>query len=269
MMIVILIAGLFISMALLSLYNIFFSASFASSGGTYIIGHRGAAGLAPENTLAAIDSGISHGAAYVEIDVRQTKDGELIIMHDKTVDRTTTGTGSVEDLTSAYMNTLFIKESHQKISVPTLKEVLDHCRNKNCRILLEIKDGDCYPGIIENIAKQVKDCRMEKQILICSFDYSYVQKAKVLLPEVQTGAFCIGLGRLNEYEDADFICPNQWTLVFFPWRIKSIHAMGAKTFVWTVNQPLIMKYLLAKAVDGIITDRPDILQKKVNSNNLN
>src|SRR5699024_1122413 len=111
---------------------------------------RGASGYAPENTIAAFDKAVEMKADYFELDVQRSKDGQLVLIHDTTVDRTTNGTGAVKDLTLKELKSLdagsWFDEKYAGEKIPTLGETLDRHRGK-IKILIELKSPSLYPGI--------------------------------------------------------------------------------------------------------------------------
>lgn len=229
-----------------------------------LVAHRGGAGLAPENTLAAIDSGIARKANLLEIDIRQTLDGHIVVMHDKDIDRTTTGSGNIKDLTLAEIRALSAAKNwdgkYKDVKVPLLSEVLDRVMASNAQLIIEIKDPGLYPGMLDRLIKIVKAKRAEKKVLIFSFNLNAVINIKQRLKNVRTGVFILGYENLNEIAEKgiDFISPPFITLLYYPSIIGSIHKRNCKVLVWTVDQKFLMKYLLNRSVDGIITNQPDI-----------
>lgn len=125
-----------------------------------VIAHRGDHTAVPENTLAAYEKAIEHGADYIETDLRTTKDGELIIMHDATVDRMTNGKGNVKDLTYEEIKALKIKAGGKEYAVPSFKEVLNTCKNK-IGIYLDFKDADPAKAYA-----LIKEAGMENKIVV-------------------------------------------------------------------------------------------------------
>jgi glycerophosphoryl diester phosphodiesterase len=234
------------------------------------VGHRGAGGLAPENTVAAIHTGIVQGVDYAEVDIRQTSDGEIVIMHDKTVDRTTNGKGEVNTLTYSYISSLNASRSFSSYKgiarVPLLKEVLAEINQSNAKLIIEIKNAELYPGMIDQLVHIIKETNSLKKVAVFSFDKKSVKEIHEKLPGVETGFFCVGL----EYprDSASFNSPHWISVLYFPFIVKGIHQRGSRVLTWTPDSPFFMKYLLKMNVDGIITNRPDILQSVLSENNL-
>lgn len=249
---------------LLRAFNSFWAAEaqFADFSGLELIGHRGGGALAPENTLAAIDSGIAYSADILEIDIHQTADNQLVVMHDKTVDRTTSGKGTIATLNYAEIRKMNIKskvpDKYISLKVPTLDEVFKHISGKKVKLLIELKNPELYPGILQRLADKIRQFDMQNRVLVFSFDRKSVLAFKRLMPQVRVGLFCLGHEQVAGIRGIDYIAPNIWTLVFRHEMVSDAHARGIKVFVWTVNKKYLMRFGARSGVDGIITDRPDL-----------
>jgi glycerophosphoryl diester phosphodiesterase len=156
----------------------------------FIIGHRGASSLAPENTLASFRKAHDLGAEMIELDVHRTKDGHLVIMHDDTVDRTTGSHGAVKDLTLEEIRQLdagsWFSPEFKGEKVPTFDEVLEWAKGK-VKIDIEIKNSVQYPGIEKDIIDRLKAMNMDRDVIITSFDPSCVKNVKSIDAEIKTG----------------------------------------------------------------------------------
>ena len=142
---------------------------------TKVWAHRGASGYRPENTMEAFELAIKQGADGIELDVHTSADGELIVMHDETVDRVTDKTGLIKDMTLAQLKELKVStdvEPNGIYRVPTLVEVLDLMRTTDMMVNIELKNSICfYPGMEEKILKLVKEMHMEDQLIYSSFNH--------------------------------------------------------------------------------------------------
>ena len=158
---------------------------------TKVWAHRGASGYRPENTLEAFELAIRQGADGIELDVHTSADGELIVMHDETVDRVTDKTGLIKDMTLAQVKELKVStdvEPNGIYRVPTLVEVLDLMRTTDMMVNIELKNSICfYPGMEEKILKLVKEMHMEDQLIYSSFNHYSLMQLKQLDDHVQTG----------------------------------------------------------------------------------
>lgn len=145
-----------------------------------VIAHRGAHKSHPENTLSAFNEAIAIGADYIELDLRTSKDGKLVIMHDETVDRTSNGQGRVDDLSWSQLKRLYIgaNEEHKREHIPTLNEVLKQCKGK-INIYLDFKDAD-----VRYTWKMINKYGMARQVIVyCNTEEQFREWYKIA-PEI-------------------------------------------------------------------------------------
>lgn len=252
-----------------------------------VIAHRGGKGLAPEGTIVAFDQAEKLGVDMFEYDIHQTSDGHLVVIHDDTVDRTTNGTGKVNDLTLEEIQKLdagyhFKDEDgnytykQQGIYIPTLEEIFK--KYPNMRQLIEIKDTndpDLYEEIIQQLWQLIQEYEMEELVMIGSFDHKINERFE----EVSEGKIPIGGGEsavrsfvtkhvpyLNglasssvdslqlptEAEGHDLTTKNI---------INSAKKRNISVYYWTINDEKTMKDLMNKKADGILSDYPDRVLK--------
>lgn len=249
-------------------------AHWALSDDFLVIGHRGAALLAPENTLEGIEAARDAGTLVVEVDVQRTKDGVLVLLHDQTVNRTTDGTGAIQELTLAeaqaldagYTFTLDNGETHpfrgQGVVIPTFEEAL--AAGADLYWDVEIKQTD--PPIYDEVIAAIEAAGMKDRVFIAAFDDPTIQAVRDNYPDFVTN---FGpdeysrLAALTDAEEADYVPPGDiaqiptWFLnqTF----VDRAHRLGVKVHVWTVNQREGMEQALDFGVDGIITDDPATL----------
>ncbi|MBI3970654.1 MAG: glycerophosphodiester phosphodiesterase [Chloroflexi bacterium] len=149
---------------------------------TILVGaHRGAMCYAPENTLAAFEKAIEQGTYRIECDVRRSRDGHLVLMHDATVDRTTNGSGRVADLPLAELKRLRAGGTEP---IPTLSEVLAHVKGR-CKLLVELKDD----GIAADVVALIEQAEMVEDCTISAFNEEMLQRVKELQPRLATAYF--------------------------------------------------------------------------------
>ncbi|EIJ78426.1 glycerophosphoryl diester phosphodiesterase [Bacillus methanolicus PB1] len=232
------------------------------------VAHRGASGYAPENTIAAFEKAFDMNADYFELDVQMSKDGELVIMHDKTVNRTTNGKGKVGKLTLKELRSLdagsWFGPEFSGEQIPTLQEALDAFRGK-IGILIELKFPELYPGIEQKVADTLIERNMHspanEKIIVQSFNFESIKTFHKILPEVPVGVLTYRAqhhsnAMLQEFSRyADFVNPNK-SLVSKKLTDR-IHALGMRTMSWTVRSNDDIRRLHNAKVDGIITDYPD------------
>lgn len=232
-----------------------------------VLGHRGASGYAPENTLEAFKLAMDMGADGFELDVHLSKDGELVVIHDETVDRTADGTGFVGEMTLAELKALDAsnhKEAYKGAKIPTLAEVYDLIRDTNHIVNVEIKtDNIFYPQLEEKVLALEKEMGMEGRIVYSSFNHYTVKKIRALAPDAQIGML-FGDVLVEPYDycksvGANLLHPSKANLNVPGFAEKAKEA-GLGMNVWTVNEVEYMEKCLACGA-GIVTNYPDIAVK--------
>ena len=228
-----------------------------------IVAHRGNSVSAPENTIAACNE--SRGVAdMVEFDVRVTLDNQLILMHDGSVDRTTNGTGSVGSYTFAELRSLdagsWFSQEYSGELVPLLSEAI-LANLPDMVPFIERKTGDAalYVDLINAL-------RVEKEVIIISFDWNFLKEVEALSSIIKTGA--LGSETLS-LADVQSIQSNG--IDFIDWEhsgitaeiVNMVHAEGMELHVWTVNEESRMQTLIDYGIDGITTDNPSMLRRLI------
>ncbi len=217
------------------------------------IGHRGARAYEPENTLRSFKKAIELDVDAVEFDVRKTKDDELIVIHDDKVDRTTNGKGLVSELTLNEIKQLST-EKDEKIS--TLEEALDFLDRK-VKILIELKET----GFENSVVQLVELKGLVDNVIIVSFLEEALKKVRELNQKVLTGL--IYVRHKNPVKAALDLHAN-YILPLYRFThtadVQKAHANGLKVIVWTINSIEEVAEYVKKGVDGIASDRPDILR---------
>jgi len=220
------------------------------------VGHRGACGTTPENTLTAFKKAIALGADGVELDVHLCKSGELIVIHDDTVDRTTNGHGAVAELTLAEIRVLRIEGGEH---VPTLEEALDVITGAYC--FIEIKHPGAALAVARLIAHRVKQGWPMDRLWLISFHHGALTDALKAFPSLYTGASFEKLTVTSAQQAHDLgaraIMPHHGPLTHE--RIDQAQALGLKVICWTVNEPSDITRLQRLGVDGIMSDYPERL----------
>ena len=236
-----------------------------------VYAHRGGAALAPENTLVAFGAGLAAGADGIELDVRLSRDGVAVVMHDPTLDRTTDATGPVDGRTAAELAGLDAGCRFERdggfpfkgvgIGVPSLGDVLD--RHREASIIIELKSPD--PRLAEAVVAEIHAANAVSRVTVGSFQKGALDAVRTLAPAIRTGADTEdvrsgldGVGARPVFHA--FQVPEVFagTRVVTPEFIARAHDAGVTVVVWTVNQMDDMRRLLDWGVDGLITDRPDI-----------
>jgi glycerophosphoryl diester phosphodiesterase len=217
------------------------------------IGHRGARALEPENTLRSFRKAVELEVDAVELDVRKTKDGKIVVIHDNTVDRTTDGSGLVSELSFKEIEG-FKTEGGE--TIPTLGEALDFLKGK-VKVLIELKEA----GYEEQILKLVEERGMIEDVSVISFNEDALRRVKELDKKVATGLIYV---RHRKPREAALELRAEYLLPLYRFThsadVKKAHEAGLKVIVWTINTPQEVTIYKQKNVDGIATDNPNIFK---------
>ena len=224
------------------------------------IGHRGAAGHAPENTLASVEKAISLGSDWVEVDVRCVE-SELLVIHDERLERTTNGSGYVAEQSLKYLRSL---DAGSGEKIPFLYEVFDLV-NFRVGINVELKSPGTAAPVVSLINRYVEERGWDyRQILVSSFNHHELQQVKRLEPRILTGALILALplhyARFAEELGAHAVHPgSEFINREF---VEDAHRRGLKVFVYTVNHPDDLLRMQALGADGVFTDYPEIVKSE-------
>ena len=255
------------------------SAAPATQPDVDVVAHRGSSGAAPENTLAAVELAITHRADVVENDIQRTADGELVIMHDTTLARTTDAEQvfpdrapwNVRDFTLAEIRQLdagsWFAPEYAGERVPTLEEWV-RAVGRNAGMLLEVKAPQLYPGIEVDVDKGLRSLPVftwalrNDKVVVQSFDHEWLRAYDQLAVDVPVGLLFAG----GPPSEAQLAGAASWADQANPAlgdmteaTVDQIHAHGLETHVWTVNGGQDMRRAISWGVDGIITNYPQVL----------
>jgi glycerophosphoryl diester phosphodiesterase len=251
-----------------------------------IIAHRGGAGLGPENTIETFKRSLAAGADTLEMDLRMTKDGHIVILHDATVERTTDGEGSVEKMSLSQIKALdagyrwTVDGGHSfpyrgsGLTIPKLEEVFQLF--PGTPMLIEIKDR--RSKISDLLCELIERYRKTYTVLIASFDTKVLKKFRCVCPQVASSGGLmetLTFSLLNKVGLTSLYGPKMQALhvpktangeiVATRQFVKAAHERNLKVEVWTVNDLDDLRLFMAAGVDGIMTDYPDRLLKLRNS----
>lgn len=214
------------------------------------IGHRGAKGYVAENSLASFQKAIDLNCNGIELDVHLSSDGKVMVTHDETIDRTTTGKGFVNNLTSSELN---------QFGISTLEEILNLIEKK-CFVNIEIKDNKATKFVLEII----KNYTSEKNWNIDLFQISSFDWDILTICHSENKSISLGVLTENSVEEAITFAKkikahsiNPYFKLLTTENVKLIHENGFKIYPWTVNQPEDITFVKSLNVDGIISDFPD------------
>lgn len=241
---------------------------------TIVVAHRGGALLQNENTLSAFEHAIELQCDYIELDVHLSKDDELIVCHDPSIDRTTNGSGVIEEMTLKEIRQYQVTDfrTHQPTNefLPTLSEVLTLI-NHRCRILLEIKRSrdNQYPEIEQKVVEALRAYAPQSEYIVQSFDNRVIETVHELdsTIRVEKLVFCLLPG--GKCYDGHISCFSAETHpycssvnIYWPFAgkrlVRSLHKQGIEVKVWTANH----WFQVPDGADAVITNRPDLFVSK-------
>lgn len=232
-----------------------------------VFAHRGASAHAPENTLAAFELALAQRADAVELDVKLSADGRVVVIHDATVDRTTGSTGRVKDLSLAKLRSLdagsFFSEKYRGERIPTLEEVFESV-GKHIFINVELTNYNTpRDQLVETVCMLVKKSGLQKQVMFSSFFASNLSKARAYLPDVPRGLLAFGglLGawaRSFGFAFGRYQALHPYLKDVTPQQVRRVHRLQRRIHVWTVNAAEDMRRLFHWGVDAIFTDDPQL-----------
>jgi len=238
------------------------------TGAFQVVAHRGNSSVAPQNTLAAFEAAWRAGADSIELDVQLTADGEVVVIHDDTLDATTDGSGRVDGLPLADVRAVdagsWFAPAYAGQRVPTFAEVVDLLvTHPGIDLLLEVK-GDWGPDDVRKVTEPVLRAGLADRVIGQSFWPSTVASLQKVAPDLRRGllverssddllATCAELGVMT--------CnPAGTVLLEQPGLVAALHDAGLEVMVWTLNEPEQWALALEVGVDAVITDRPDRLR---------
>ncbi len=223
-----------------------------------ITSHRGFSTNTPENTIPALEKAMEEKADYIEVDVRQTADGELVLLHDESLKRTTGVNKKIWEVDSLYLSTLdagkWLHSSFEGVGVPTLREVFELCKGK-VNLNLDLKYNKKYSNFEENVVALIEEYDMELQCVISSTKLSVLENIKEINPNIKTGYIMYQVSQ-EYYENSciDFFSMNSYFLSEKV--LQQAHSYGKEIHVWTVNSRKELERMNRLGVDNIITDNP-------------
>jgi len=237
-----------------------------------ILAHRGASAHAPENTLAAFELALAQGANGVELDAKLSADGEVVVIHDPTVDRTTGGKGRVSQMTVAALRELdagsFFSEKFRGEKIPTLAEVFETVGNRaliNVELTNYTSPAD---GLADKVCELVKRFGLEDRIWFSSFLPSNLKRTRSLLPDTPRGLLALRgwLGwwarsfafNFGDFQSLHLGLPDASAQAF-----ARVHRLKRRVHVYTVNAVEDMRRLFNWGVDGLITDEPQLAKELI------
>ncbi len=231
--------------------------------GAYITAHRGYSSLAPENTIPSIQEAMNAMSDYVEIDVQETKDGVVVLLHDSNLKRTTGINKNIWNVTyeelNAYNASKKFKRGYEETKIPTLEEALLLCQN-TIFLNIEIKITNHEQHLVEEVVRLIEEYDMEEQCIISSTNYGALSKVKQINDTIKTGyIMTMAYGYFYNKEYADFFSVKSSFITQD--MVKLAHSAGKEIHAWTVNDISEIRRMNQLGVDNIITDYPILVRE--------
>lgn len=238
---------------------------------TLLLAHRGFSGRYPENSPLAFEKAVElTDCDGFESDVHLTKDGKLVVFHDPTLERTSNGKGYIKDYTFEELLQLDIgswkSPEFAGQHVWDFDQLLDFCQQTHKVLNMELKNYEVfYEGLEEKVIDAIVRHHMEDKVFVSSFNHVSMQRFKTLNSDIKTGLLydrpLNDMGHYLTASNADYVHPKYLLLQYQPELVSLFHSRGMDINVWTVNEESDMRDMLAKGVDGIISNYPDLLCK--------
>jgi glycerophosphoryl diester phosphodiesterase len=235
----------------------------------FIIGHRGASGHAPENTLAAFKKAVALGATFIETDLQLSRDARFVAIHDDTLDRTTNGQGKVHDQTLAALRRIdagsWFGSEYAGERIPTLEEILEFSKKSDIVFYLELKPSGSWGGEHALIGA-LRESGEVARVVVISFDTTILAGLRKIEPTLMTGVLYDGQ-LADPLKTAVDVGARQLVVrgdLVTPAMIVEARKRDLQVVCWTVNHPAHIRLLIAAGVDGIMSDYPDRLVAALN-----
>ncbi|MFM1651475.1 glycerophosphodiester phosphodiesterase [Brevibacillus sp. B_LB10_24] len=237
-----------------------------------IYAHRGASGRYPENTFDAFHAALRHGADGIELDVQLSSDHEVVVIHDVKVNRTTNGTGLVQNHTWKELRQLsaggWFHPRFQGARIPSLHEVFAFAKPTSLRLILEMKNLLVpQPGLEDKVLELIDLYKLEKRVTISSFNYNSLGEIKRKNRKIQTALLYIGKLKdpwevAEQYQTEQLHAPAEGIDPAF---LDQAHRRKLSVIAWTVNDPSAIKRLASWNIDGLITNYPRRARKLIDA----
>ncbi len=253
--VIIVILALLVNFGTATVMEKYFDELFLVKINKELVAHRAGGDLDAENTVEGMLAAAREGAAWAEIDVQRTKDGEYVLNHDKTFSRIAGDDRTPMEMTLAEIKELEVKnefdETKPSRKVPTFEEILDAAKGK-IGVFVELKEKSADFKMVDDVVKMIEDKGMLDECVILSLDYKIIEYTHDNYPQIKTGfLYFFSVGELKNLKGDYLIMEEQEATAA---KIDEIHAAGKKAIVWTVNTPESIDKFVLTSVDGIITD---------------
>lgn len=251
-----------IGLAAAALMGVLTIQSLPVADSVQVAAHRGGGGTAPENSLAAIRQAIEHGTDWIEIDVQESSDGEVLVVHDADLQKVARFPGKIWETTAADLRAVdigsYVDARFSSERVPTLAEVLDECRGR-AKVLIELKYYGHDQHLEARVVNLVEAHGMSDAVAIMSMNPRGLAKVRALRPQWRIGLVtAVAAGDLTR-ADADFLAVN--TRIATEPFVQLAHRRGKDVCVWTINDRRAMTTLISRGIDVLITDYPELARQ--------
>ena len=234
-----------------------------------LLAHRGFSGDYPENSPLAFQMAVEKTAVDgFESDVHISKDGKLVVFHDATLERTSNGSGYIKDHTYEELLQLDIgawkSPEFAGQHIWTFDQLLDFCQETKMLLNLELKNYEVfYEGLEQRVIDEICQRKMQDQVFVSSFNHISMQQFRELCPDIETGLLYdkpfLNMEAYLQHSNACNMHPRYMLLQYQPELMDLYHGRGMKVHTWTVNDEENMQDMIARGVDGIISNHPDVL----------
>ena len=226
--------------------------------------HRGASEYLPENTLLSFYTGVYMGANGIETDIRHTKDGELVLFHDNSLERVCGVTGAVEDYTFEELQQFSVRKNGFEDRIVRFEDFLRHFSFRNITFAIELKGKD----VEEGTATLLRRYGMAEKTVVTSFDLDMIRTFRQIAPEFEVGFLARGIddALISELKaiGAEEICPKAEQLT--PKLVHALHKEGFRVRAWGVGNEELMRLVVACGADGMTVNFPDKLTQLLRNN---
>ena len=229
-----------------------------NAGDVLIMAHRGYSAKAPENTIPAFREAYKAGATAIELDVQMTRDGQIVVLHDDSLKRTTGVNKHIWEVDYDEIKDLdngsFFSEEYAGTRIPTLEEAIHYCKGK-LYINIEIKRTGHDEGIEDRVVQIIRDNDFQEDCDVTSQDYETLAYIYERYPDILLAyTSVIGIGNVEQLEAVDILSIQETFATYDT--VEAMHRAGKKVFVWTVNEEATMERLIGLGVDAILTNDP-------------
>ena len=243
-----------------SRYRQFKAILSGNTAGVMVMAHRGYSNAAPENTMPAFEKAYEIGVNSIELDVQMTKDGEIIVMHDDNLRRTTGVDKNVWEVTYDEIKDLdngsFFSKEFAGTKIPTLEEAIRFCKGR-MYINIEIKRNGHDEGIEDRVVEIIRANDFQSECDITSQDYDTLKSVREKYPDIMLAyTSVIGIGDVQNLDACDILSIQETFATFDT--VEALHRQGKRVFVWTVNDQETMERLIGLNVDAILTNDPQL-----------